>query len=302
MTQAVRRDPGGAAPLPKSDVAALLAPLSASPAIAIAVSGGNDSLALLAAADRWRQASGRPTVIVLTVDHGLSAGSAAVAETVAATGRKRGLATRILIWEGAKPTSDIEAAARRARYRLLNAAAREAGATHLLTAHSLEDQAETFLMRLERGSGVFGLAAMRREIDLDGLVLFRPFLAVPRGRLAATTAAAGLAAHDDPMNADQRFHRVRVRQMLPALAEAGLDPAAIAATAARLARAADAIDAAVDALVAGAVDGRCLCGREPSRPKPLPPPRPRSASASSCGCCRRSAATIIHPGRRRSKP
>ncbi len=154
---------------------------------------------------------------------------------------------------GTKPSGDIEAAARDARYRLLVAAAREAGATHLVTAHSLDDQAETFLMRLERGSGVFGLAAMRREIDLDGLILFRPFLAVPRTRLAATTLGAGLAAHDDPMNADPRFLRVRMRQLLPALAAAGIDAAALADTAARLACAADAIDAAVDRLVAAAV-------------------------------------------------
>ena len=89
--------------------------------------------------------------------------------------------------------SGIEAGARRERYRLLIDAAREAGASHLLTAHSLEDQAETFLMGrlLERGSGVFGLAAMRREIDLDGLVLFRPFLAVSRARLGRNRYGGG---------------------------------------------------------------------------------------------------------------
>jgi tRNA(Ile)-lysidine synthase len=128
-----------------------------------------------------------------------------------------------------------------------------AGATHVLTAHSLEDQAETFLMRLERGSGIFGLAAMRATLGVDGLTLFRPFLAVPRARLAATTAAAGLSPHQDPMNADPRFQRVRMRRQLPALAAAGITAEAIAATAARLAAAADAIDAMVDALVAETV-------------------------------------------------
>src|SRR5690606_37797987 len=98
----------------------------------------------------------------------------------------RGLPARLLRWEGPKPAGDIEAAARRARYDLLVAAARDVGATHILAAHHREDQAETFLMRLSRGSGVFGLAAMRPIVDLDGVALFRPFLAVPRDRLAAT--------------------------------------------------------------------------------------------------------------------
>jgi tRNA(Ile)-lysidine synthase len=254
MTTAARQHADAADPLTDTEVAGLLAPVAASPAIALAVSGGRDSLALLAATDRWRRERGRPKVIVLTVDHGLSAGSDAVAANVVSVARDRGLAARILSWVGAKPLSGIEAAARHQRYRLLVDAAREAGATHLLTAHNLEDQAETFLMRLERGSGVFGLAAMRRELDLDGLVLFRPFLAVSRSRLAATAAAAGLTAHDDPMNADPRFLRVRMRNLLPMLAAAGLDAAAIAASAARLAQAADAIDAAVDAFIADAVE------------------------------------------------
>lgn len=253
MTPAARRGVDGAAALAEAEVAELFAPLAAMPAIAIAVSGGSDSLALLAAADRWRRRHGRPNVVVLTVDHRLSTDSTTVAANVAAIARHRGLAARVLIWEGAKPKSGIEAAARQARYRLLVAAARETGATHLLTAHTLEDQAETFLMRLERGSGIFGLAAMRSAIDLDGLVLFRPFLSVPRARLAATTAAAGLSAHDDPMNADPRFLRVRMRRLLPALAEASIDAAALAATAARLAQAADAIDAAVNEVVAATV-------------------------------------------------
>jgi tRNA(Ile)-lysidine synthase len=240
-------------PLSEAETEALLAPIAGAPGVAVAVSGGSDSLALLAAVDGWRKAPGRPRVVVLTVDHGLSPGSDAAAKRVAAIAAARGLDARLLTWSGPKPRSNIEAAARLARYRLLAAAARAAGATHLLTAHSLDDQAETFLMRIERGAGVFGLAAMRRMIELDGLVLFRPFLAVPRSRLAATTAKAGLAAFEDPMNADPRFLRVRVRRALPALAEAGIGPELLAAAAARLGEAADAIDAAVDRLVADAV-------------------------------------------------
>lgn len=167
--------------------------------------------------------------------------------------RERGLGARILAWEGEKPATGVEAAARLARYALLAGAAAEVGASHLLTAHSLEDQAETFLIRLGRGSGPFGLSAMRSMIDLGGVVLFRPFLAVPRARLAATAAAAGLVAHEDPMNADPRYERVRVRRLLPVLARAGLTASVLAATAARCARLAAEIDDAVDDLVASAV-------------------------------------------------
>jgi tRNA(Ile)-lysidine synthase len=253
MTPAARRGDDPAGPLSEAEVTTLLAPVATAPAIVLAVSGGADSLALLAAIDRWRRVAGRPAVTVLTVDHGLAAGSDAVAAGVVTAAGKLGLVARILPWQGPKPTTGIEAAARLNRYRLLAAAARAGGATHILTAHSLEDQAETFLMRLERGSGVFGLAAMRSAVGLGGVTLFRPFLSVPRTRLAATTRTAGLIPHDDPMNADQRYLRVRIRNLLPALAAAGIDAASIAATAARLASAADAIDAAVDGLMASAV-------------------------------------------------
>ena len=242
-----------AAPLDSTEVARLLAPVAAVEAIALAISGGRDSLALLAAVDRWRREGARPAVHVFTVDHRLSEGSGAVARGVATLARERGLPVRVLAWDGAKPGTAIEATARHARYRLLVAAARQAGTSHLLTAHSLEDQAETFLMRLGHGSGVFGLAAMRPEIDLGGVVLFRPFLVVPRARLAASAAAAGFTAHEDPMNADARFERVRVRRLLPALARAGLTAAVMAAAAARCAGMAAEVERAVDRLIADAV-------------------------------------------------
>lgn len=241
------------AALDPSEVSALLAPVAGARSIALAVSGGGDSLALLLAVDRWRREADRPAVHVVTVDHGLAAGSAEVAARVAGLAEARGLAVRTLHWEGPKPIAAIEAEARRARYRLLAEAARQAGASHLLTAHSLEDQAETFVMRLGRGSGVFGLAAMRAETDLDGLVLFRPFLAVPRARLVATVAAAGLAPHEDPMNADPRFERVRVRRLLPILARAGLTAPVLVAAAARCAGLASEVEDDVDRLVADAV-------------------------------------------------
>lgn len=233
-------------PLTADEVEELLAPVVGARRLALAVSGGADSLALLVAVDRWRRQPGRPHVTVFTVDHGLRAGSDAEALHVLATAKARGLSAECLVWAGPHPETDIEASARTARYRLLLAATRQSGASHLLLGHHRDDQAETFLMRLQRGSGVFGLAAMRREVAAGNTVIFRPFLSIPRSRLSATTAAAGLVPVDDPMNADPRFTRARLRPLMPLLAAEGFDPALLAATAGRMAEAAAVVDAAVD--------------------------------------------------------
>jgi len=240
-------------PLTDGEIEALFAPVAGSRTIALAVSGGADSLALLDAIDRWRKRAGRPEVVVLTVDHGLRPESAREAKTVVKIAKQRGMRARLLAATGPAPKSDIEAEARRVRYRLLLGAAREAGASHLLLAHHQDDQAETFLIRLQRGSGVFGLAAMRPMVESDELMIFRPFLEVPRSRLAATTAAAGLEAVDDPMNSDPRFLRARIRRIMPTLAAVGIGPEDLAMTAARFATAAAAIDAATDSFIEASV-------------------------------------------------
>ena len=147
--------------------------------LALAVSGGADSLALLLLAQRWRSArASGPQLLVLTVDHGLRPESAAEARFVGEVASRYGLSFRSLRWEGPAPTAGVEAAARAARYSLLLGAARAEGATHLATAHHRDDQAETFLMRLARGSGVYGLAAMSPDVDRDGIRLVRPLLDV----------------------------------------------------------------------------------------------------------------------------
>jgi tRNA(Ile)-lysidine synthase len=241
-------------PLGDAELDIVFAPFAGARLIALAVSGGADSLALMVAADRWRRSrEGRPDLLVLTVDHRLRRGSAGEARMVAAAAKARGLPHRTLVRRGPAPSSDIEAAARQARYRLLIAAAVEAGASHILTAHHRDDVAEGFLIRLARGAGVFGLAAMRREVSAGGVVIARPFLSIGRDRLAATARAAGLTPAVDAMNADPRYARARVRALLPHLAGEGLDPGRIAETAMRLADAAEAIEAAVTALIAGAV-------------------------------------------------
>ncbi len=241
-------------PLGDAELDDLFAPFANARLIALAVSGGADSLALMVAVARWCKRHGsRPEVLVLTVDHRLRLGSHREAATVVKMARARGLKARALTWEGPSPTSDIEAAARGARYRLLFDSARAAGASHLLTAHHRDDVAETFLLRLQRGAGLFGLAAMRPAVAVGAVTLARPLLGVPRARLVATTAAAGLTPIDDFMNADPRFARTRMRTLLPLLAREGLDPARLAETARRLAIAADAVDARASTLVAAAV-------------------------------------------------
>jgi tRNA(Ile)-lysidine synthase len=240
-------------PIADGELDTLFADLKPARRVALAVSGGPDSLALLDCFDRWRRLPGRPEAIVLSVDHRLRAGSGEDAAAVSRVAAARGLAARVLVWDGPRPASGVEAAARAARYGLMLRAAREEGASHLLLAHHRDDQAETFLMRLARGSGVFGLGAMRREAGAGEVTIVRPFLDLPRARLAATTAAAGLVPVTDPMNSDPRFLRARIRRMMPLLAAGGISSAGIAEAARRFAAAADAIDWAASRVIAAAV-------------------------------------------------
>lgn len=229
-----------------------LAPLLHRRRIALAVSGGPDSTALLRLVAGLAQRLPAPPV-VLTVDHGLRPAAAVECATVARDAAALGLSAEILTWTGAKPTTGIQAAARAARYRLLADAARRHGCDALVTAHTLDDQAETFLLALARGSGVYGLAAMRASRDLgDGLVLLRPLLGTPKADLVAWLDAAGIAYARDPSNADPRYARARLRAAAPTLAALGLTQRRLADTARHLARAAAALDGAADAVIATA--------------------------------------------------
>ena len=153
------------APISVSDAKLLFADWKAAPALVLAVSGGPDSIALMWLAARWRRALARgPRLIAVTVDHGLRAGGRRARRARSSGWRAAlDLPHRTLRWTGAKPTTGLPAAARAARYRLLAKAARASGATHILTAHTRDDQAETLLMRMLRGSGIAGLAAMARR-------------------------------------------------------------------------------------------------------------------------------------------
>lgn len=245
-----------AGPLTEPEVDARLAPLSSLAAIGLAVSGGPDSTALLLLADRWsRAAAGRPRLHVLTIDHGLRAAARAEAESVVALARDLGWPADLLVWQHADepPSSDLQSAARDARYGLLAAAANRHGLGAVLLAHTLDDQAETLLIRLARGSGTRGLSGMPTERTVHGIRFLRPLLDIPKARLAATVAAGGRQAIEDPSNVDDRFLRSRIRRLMPALAEVGLDADRLAGTAARMARAEAALESATAELAARAL-------------------------------------------------
>lgn len=257
------------AAISEQEAAAIFADLSSSTGLALAVSGGPDSTALLWLAARWRAAAASALPLVaVTVDHGLRPASSREAEDVAQLSRTLGVPHQTLRWLGDKPEAGLQEAARLARYRLLAQAARAAGAQHILTAHTLDDQAETILHRLVSGSGVAGLAGMTRMTALDAatgapvpastagstLALVRPFLHLGKSRLVATLVDAGVGYADDPSNRDPRFTRVRLRGMLSALAREGLTAERLARLGERAARADAALDWAADQAQAA---GRC---------------------------------------------
>jgi tRNA(Ile)-lysidine synthase len=248
-------------PISAQDARRLFADWKAAPAIVLAVSGGPDSIALMWLASRWRRALARgPRLVAVTVDHGLRAEAAAEARDVKRMARTLDLPHRTVRWTGAKPRTGLPAAARAARYRLLARAARAHGATHILTAHTRDDQAETLLMRMLRGSGIAGLAAMARESEREGVRLARPFLNVSKSQLIATLKKAKIDFADDPTNRDTSFTRPRLRTLMPVLATEGGDVRSLARLASRLARA----NAAVEVLVDGAERYLALGGREAS--------------------------------------
>jgi tRNA(Ile)-lysidine synthase len=250
-------------PISARDAKRLFADWKAAPAIVLAVSGGPDSIALMWLAARWRRALARgPRLIAVTVDHGLRAEAASEARDVKRLARTLDLPHRAVRWTGAKPKTGLPAAARSARYRLLAQVARASGATHILTAHTRDDQAETLLMRLLRGSGIVGLSAMARESERDGVLLARPLLNVSKSQLIATLKKAKVGFADDPTNRDLNLTRPRIRAVMPVLAAEGGDIRNLARLASRLARA----NAAVEVLVDGAERYLALRGRQSLRP------------------------------------
>ncbi len=180
------------------------------PFLALAVSGGPDSLALAILADRWARRRGG-AVCALAVDHRLRPQSAGEIRALQGWLSARAIRLEALIWEGEKPASGIQEKARAARYRLLAGWCRDQGCLNLLTAHHREDQAETHLIRARAHSAADGLAGMSAVRELDGCRLLRPLLGFPKARLLALLEAERQPFITDPSNRDPAFERARLR-------------------------------------------------------------------------------------------
>lgn len=203
--------------------------------IALAVSGGGDSVALMHMAAEF--ARDLPLNLhVLTVDHRLRPKSGAEAETVARAARALGLGHATLVWTGWNGQGNLQDAARTARRALIEDWCDAHGIAHVLTGHTADDQAETVLLRLARGSGVDGLAGMAAR-EVHGITWLRPMLGLRRADLRADLRDRGTDWADDPSNDDPRFDRVRARKMLAQLSDLGLTPARLLRTADHMAAA-----------------------------------------------------------------
>ncbi len=223
--------------------------------VIVALSGGADSLAL-AAATAFEAPRLGLRVASVTVDHGLQPGSAEVADQAARQASALGidpLVVRVEVGAVGGP----EAAAREARYRALADAATDAGAAASLVGHTLDDQAETVLLGLARGSGAASLQGMAAESELRGIRLLRPFLGLRRAETRAACVAQGLAPWDDPHNDDDRYTRVRVRRRVLPVLEEELGPGvaeALARTAEQLREDSDAFAEMIDEVIEDIVE------------------------------------------------
>jgi tRNA(Ile)-lysidine synthase len=245
-----------ALPFGPDDLDRLFRPIFGQPVrgVALAVSGGSDSTGLMVLSAEWLAQTGQDAsaVFVLTVDHGLRPEAAREARWVAEAALRLGFRHAILPWPGAKPKTGLQAAARAARYALLADFMRQAGLGVLVTAHTADDQAETLLMRLARGSGVDGLAAMAPWTTLPPptpaereILLARPLLAVSKARLKAALVARGMSWLEDESNAAPLFERSRLRAAQETLLRLGLTEDSLGLSAQRLQRARAALDWAV---------------------------------------------------------
>ena len=213
--------------------------------VALAVSGGVDSIAML----HWYAASGLPCV-ALTVDHGLRSTSALEAKAVEKMAKKLGVPHTTLHWTGDKPTANLEDAARKARYDLMFDWCQKNNIEVLMTAHQADDQIETFLMNLSRGSGVYGLSGIRRESQREGITIARPLLDVFRAELKDWCDANKIKYFKDEMNEDENFTRVRIRKNRHFLRDKlGISDQRILLAVDNLARAREALEKQVEAII-----------------------------------------------------
>ena len=216
------------------DPQTLFAPLEKARGILVGLSGGPDSVAALALLSQWHD---HPPIFAATFDHGFRAESRAEAQQCASLCAQLDIPHVILNWEGDKPATRIQEEARMARYAALIAHAKQIGADHLVTAHHADDQMETILFRLMRGSSIGGLAGMRAQLARDGITHARPFLGWRKSELITICEAQRLNYIRDPSNDDPRFARTQMRRLTGLLEEAGLGPETFARLATRAARA-----------------------------------------------------------------
>ena len=246
---------GAAEPVRDAEIARRMAgfgPFEPEPEIAVAVSGGPDSLALALLLQRWTARFGG-RVHAVTLDHGVRSESADEAVWVGEQLAAHGMAHSILTWRPGSDAQVTHAAARTARYARLAAWCRERGILHLALAHHRDDQAETLLARIRMNTGPDGLAGMPAERALRDVRLLRPLLDLPKARLEATLAALGQPWVADPLNADLRYGRPHIRACLPQLEAAGVTAERLAAFAHAMGHARHAMDAARAELAARAV-------------------------------------------------
>lgn len=210
-------------------------------ALGVAVSGGGDSVALLHLLHDIAQT--HPILLnAITVDHGLRSEAAHEAADVTALCERLGVPHTIVRWTGWDRQGNLQKEARDARYRLITDWAKDHDITTIALGHTLDDQAETVLMRLARGAGVDGLSAMAPRRLSNGITWIRPLLGLTRAELREDLRARGASWAEDPSNDDTRFDRVRVRQALDVLAPLGIDAQALGQVAFNMARARDALN------------------------------------------------------------
>ncbi|MFY9287550.1 MAG: tRNA lysidine(34) synthetase TilS [Alphaproteobacteria bacterium] len=224
--------------------------------LGLAVSGGPDSMALAWSAKQWAKDRG-VTLHALIVDHNLRLESASEAAETQKNLSLLGIKSEVLRWEHAPIVARLHSTARTARYKLLLEACRKNALSCLLLAHQQEDQAETILMRLAKGTGIDGLAGIAAEKKKDGIRLLRPLLTFSKERLIATCKSARIPFITDPSNHSEKFARGRLRRVMPLLAEEGLTTDRLQELGTRASEAKEALDHYAHALVRVATKQDC---------------------------------------------
>jgi tRNA(Ile)-lysidine synthase len=206
---------------------ALLGPFEQNPHIAVAVSGGPDSLVLAMLLNDWaKHRAGRITGLI--VDHRLRSESTFEADYTQKVLQAQGIEAHVLSWEGEKPTTRVQERARHKRYELLEQWCRQRGVLHLAIAHHAEDQWETVLYRLSKSSNLTGLCGMSPITLRSFGRMIRPLLGFVKPRIEATLETYALRAVKDPSNQNVRFTRVRWRKLYPELVKLGVTAETIA--------------------------------------------------------------------------